>query len=565
MSGRGDSPPKGGLFGLGWPLARLGRTLDRATSGSLYDKTPDSLRAVPPFLPSEPTERGRLIVAGHWHWNGERMICRIDEFPFTQRAPSDMFHDWLHSFAWLGEAAASCGTDRQSTRMLRDFVDAWNAGHARYDVDTWRPDLIARRAMAWFNYADVLFGGDSSGRVGRLESLGRQARRLDLNLPKLEPGLARLHAAIGLAAMGAALPGADRMLESGLAIVNEELLAQVLTDGGHIDRRPETLVDLMTLLRQLKGMMGRINRPAPPAMQRALDRMGPMLHYLTHADGRLAAFHGGGRGDQARMKFALADHPPPPRLFRIAPQTGFQRIETPGATLLMDSLAPPDTVEGHASPLAFELVSANGPIFVNCGWWRGGPHQLRTALRATAAHNALVVDNTNAMPLWIEDPKGGGRYRRPVAGATARRTEEDAGVWLDASHDGYRVAHGLVHRRRLFMTREGNDLRGEDTLFAPLDTRELQTSQPFDIRFHLHPDARITLSDDRRGALITLKGGEQWRFRTDLDPVALEDSLSLAEGVEPRRTTQIVLSGQTRPDLPPEHAPNRVRWTLKRV
>jgi uncharacterized heparinase superfamily protein len=550
------------LFGWPWGTERTGSLM---SGGRGSARTPDHLRAVPPFLPGQPSETGHAILLGHWSFGGERIDCRLEEFPFGHTPPSPEFADWLNSFDWLADAVAACETDRQSSRMLRDWVDSWIAHHGRYDMHSWQPGLIARRVMNWLNFADILFGDQAPGRVGRLDSLARQARRLDLNLNKSGEGMDHLLSGLGLAALGAVLPQGDRMVESGLSVLNEELNVQVFADGGHIDRRPETLIELMILLRQLKGLFAHINRPAPSAMQRAMDRIAPMIRYLLTQDGHLVSFHGGSRGRKAEIEYALAQHAPPPRLFRIAPQTGFQRVATDAGVLIMDTMGPPDTLEGHASPLAFEFSTPGGPLLVNCGWMRGALSALRNPVRATAAHTALIVEDTNAMPLWVEDPRHGGRYRRPLAGATARRTEDEAGIWLDASHDGYRAAHGLVHRRRIFVTHEGDDLRGEDTLFAPLDTKELQTSQKFDVRFHLHPSVTVRVSEDGRSALLTRDDGESWRFRTDLAPIQAEASLYLGESQTPAATRQLVLSGQTRPDLPPERSPNRVRWTLKRV
>jgi uncharacterized heparinase superfamily protein len=524
---------------------------------------PDRLRAEPPFLPGIASETGIRILNGQWIYRGHRRDCRVDEYPFEFSSLPIDYAEWLFSFDWLADAAAACDTERTTARMVRDWTDAFIAAHGRFDPVSWSPELIAKRVLNWLNFADLLFGEQAAGRVGRLETLTRHARRLDLNLSKLEGGPPRLVGGLALAALGSVLPGHDRMLESGLSVVNEELLIQILPDGGHIDRRPETLIDLLVLLRQLKGLLSAINRPAPSTMQRAMDRMGPMVRYLSLPDGALTAFHGGGRGRKDRIRFALGDAEPPPRLFRIAPQSGFQRVETPEGCLIMDSMGPPDTLEGHASPLAFEFGTRSGPLIVSCGWHRALRESLRMPMRATAAHSALIVEDTNAMALWTEDPRGA-RTRRPTAGATARRTEEEAGVWLDASHDGYRNAHGLVHRRRLFVAHEGNDVRGEDTLFVPYDGKDMMESHPFDVRFHLHPNIAIDRAEDGRSAVLTFESGECWRFRTDLAPIMIESSIFIDDQPAPQMTQQLVLSGQTRPDLPPERSPNRIRWTLRR-
>jgi len=46
----------------------------------------------------------------------------------------------------------------------------------------------------------------------------------------------------------------------------------------------------------------------------------------------------------------------------------------------------------------------------------------------------------------------------------ARREEAEGNAWLDLSHDGYRQHFGLVHHRRLYLSADGTDLRGQDRL-----------------------------------------------------------------------------------------------------
>ncbi len=59
--------------------------------------------------------------------------------------------------------------------------------------------------------------------------------------------------------------------------------------------------------------------------------------------------------------------------------------------------------------------------------------------------------------------------------------------WLDMCHDGYRSLYGIIHRRRLWLSPDGGDLRGEDA-FLGYDGRLITVpDQRFIVRFHLHP------------------------------------------------------------------------------
>ena len=82
----------------------------------------------------------------------------------------------------------------------------------------------------------------------------------------------------------------------------------------------------------------------------------------------------------------------------------------------------------------------------------------------------LVLADTNSAELR-EDGLG----RRPEV-VEAERQEAEGAQWLDATHDGWKKILGAVHRRRLWLSESGDDLRGEDAVeaespaggFAPL-------------------------------------------------------------------------------------------------
>jgi uncharacterized heparinase superfamily protein len=225
----------------------------------------------------------------------------------------------------------------------------------------------------------------------------------------------------------------------------------------------------------------------------------------------------------------------------------------------------------HASALAFELCTTGGRLVVNCGWHDDQPSSWREAVRATAAHSTLTLEETSSgrlfAPGWQRDLLGP-RLASAPGPVTARRNEEDMGVWLEGIHEGYREEFGLSHRWRVFLAADGGDLRGEDALFRPVSDGppdDVDVRYRFAIRFHLHPDVRASLSRDNMSALLVQPDGDGWRFRTDGGPIRLERSVYLAAGAPPQRATQIVVQGEAEPFGAGDRPPNRVRWAFQRL
>ena len=173
-----------------------------------------------------------------------------------------------------------------------------------------------------------------------------------------------------------------------------------------------------------------------------------------------------------------------------------------------------------------------------------GPPEWRDAARATAAHSTLVIADHNSSEL-----KPDGLGRRPLV-VEAQRQEANGAHWLEAHHDGWMKPFGAVHRRRLYVSESGEDIRGEDVV-------EAAEPQPFTLRFHLHPDVQASLQQGGEAVLLRLRSGSGWRLRADHARLTLEESIYLG-GAEPRRTEQVVLNGH--PD-----GPQHVKWAISKV
>ncbi|MEE9347954.1 MAG: heparinase II/III-family protein, partial [Robiginitomaculum sp.] len=209
-------------------------------------------------------------------------------------------------------------------------------------------------------------------------------------------------------------------------------------------------------------------------------------------------------------------------------------------------------------------------MVVNCGYNDSHSENWRHITRETAAHSTLIIDDCSAG----EIATNGTKYRafgpvitRGVDATQVNRKEQDGDIWIEASHEGYRAATGLIHRRRLYMVDGGYDVRGEDSLSVPMGAAPMFKGAqfPFTIRFHLHPDVRATLSRDGKSALIILPGGEGWRFRTDSGALKLERSIYLARANKPEPCEQIIIHGSALSDNNGDDKSNRVRWSFRRV
>ena len=346
---------------------------------------------------------------------------------------------------------------------------SWIAANRRWSTVAWSAPVLGQRLASWLATADFVLEdslGDEQARF--LESAGRQARHLARmnarsgGTAAAFPAIAgELAAALCLKAVPLA-PAIDRLLQ--------EIARQVLADGGHIQRSPAVQIEVFRHLLDCRAALADAEQAVPAELIAAIERMAPAVRALRYGDGRLAVFQGAKEGDRTLIDALLAASRIGASARASLPEMRFERLVA-GRTLLLADVGPPPA-GGHAAPLAFEMSHGRERIVVNCGAFGGDDPRWRAALRSTAAHSTLSVEEASVRDAgWLG--------RRPIR-VTSSRQETEGSVWLEASHDGYRRRFGVTHQRRLFLGESGMDVRGEDALDG-------RSGRRFHLRFHLHP------------------------------------------------------------------------------
>ena len=524
------------------------------------DPTSIALTAQDP-RPGDPA-LGADILRGQWRLGAER-LGELQPIPWRAAAPSTYFTARLHAFGWLRDLAAAPGAAEAITRL----VDTWVEGFGEWHEAAWAPELTAERLLAWLCHAGPAL---SRGAVSEpaLRSLGRQARHLMLAAKDIREPSARITAGAALlVAAASGLPEAELMRDQGEEILLEAVASQLLADGGHQSRSPETLLNALCELVLADSALTRAGGAASPMLRTAIGKMANMVRFLSLGDGAMACFQGGGEGRASAVTNALAAAGAEARRFGYASQSGYQRWQSGDLTLLMDVGAPPPpafAARAHAGALAIEFSCGADRVFVNVGAGRELDPEWRAAARATAAHSTLIVSDSLSSP--FAEPRRGRSAAYPTGPQVhMKRTEDDTGVWVEAQHDGYKQQFNLVTRRAIFMDNLGRKIWGLEQLSRPLTQKAGGQGRmiPFAVRFHLHPACRAMPAEHQMVGVET-PNGSRWRFRTDAE-WRLEESIYLGADLKPQRTQQIVLEGAALSNGDGEETTNRVRWTMARV
>lgn len=520
---------------IGNPLAGL----------TLPQRVPTHLRAIPPDPWSGDAQKGRDIINGVFRFAGQSI-----EKENLSWEPQGARPEWvaeLHGFDWLRDLRSAGG--ERARRMAREMAANWVSRFQKPHDVAWRPDITGIRIASWISFHDFFCG--SAGDDFRHEyfaSLLRQAKHLSRALPGALYGIPLMKALKGLAYSGLCLDDGDARLEQAFKGILKEIKEQILADGGHVSRSPQSTFEFLQVLVDLRTALTAAKVELPEEVQHAIDRIAPAVKFFRHGDGGLCHFNGAQEGVAGICDSTLMHSGARGKAMKSLPHCGYERLTLGRASLVFDAgqtLLSRYADRAHAGLLSFEYSFGKDRVFVNCGTSEV-KGKWREMLRSTAAHTTIALGNRNACQLG-ED---GAKMTRPEI----RHKLQDDGdiVMVDASHNGYVPRFGIIHRRCLRLAENGDVLKGEEQLIG-------KSGVEYAVRFHLHPNIQAAVVGEGNEILLRARSATGWRFHgCDNAKMSLEESVYAGEGETPRKTQQIVLSGIT------AGGPMPLDWTLRR-
>tara|TARA_A100001037_G_C15153911_1_gene642011 strand:+ start:2021 stop:3694 length:1674 start_codon:yes stop_codon:yes gene_type:complete len=508
---------------------------------------PQRISAKPSDLRTGDTAVGNDILSGSFNFLGYKLNgAAWNNFKFGE--------DWqiiLHGFSWLRDLRVI--THDSAKKKMRELVSDWIHTHKSIDSFAWRPDILGQRLNSWLLASDfMLMDCDQKFSEKLFFSVALQSKHLSRTLRQCPDGAPRFKAIKGLYSTGICIPN-SKYLETAYKSLSFEIKRQILPDGSQIERSPSAHLSILSDLIDIRDSLGNAKLTIPENLQFSIDRMSSTLRSYRHGDGALALFNDSLEETAWLIDLVLAKSNAHGRAHPAKLYSGFQRLQS-GRTLIILDSGPPASIgnKTHAGTFSFEMSIGKERIIVNCGAWRGGDESWRTALRATAAHSTLTVDDTNSSELLSSGGIGTGAEK-----INSEFKQKEGALYLSMSHDGFNEPFNLIHERQLYLSADGSDLRGTDTLVQSKNNQAKGRS--FAIRFHIHPDVQTSLVHDGNTVLLRLPSGLGWQMRVNGANLDLAESIYCGQAGKQRRSSQIVMTG------PIDPTETIVKWALSRI
>ncbi len=487
--------------------------------------------------------RGDALLAGRFMLGSD--MVSLTDIDFAALGTEGPIAREIQGFSWLRDLAASASRDK-GARLAEAIAGRWLIAHGPRIDTAWAPELWGSRILFWTAYAPyILSSRDAAYRSALLNTLARAARHLDGQADKAAPGLPRITAWAGAVTAALTMQGGLARLTRGESGLMRALSAAQYEDGGLMSRSPQEQMLLVDRLGLVRAAYFAAKQTPPDALESAAAAALAALHGVTMGDGALSSWQGGNPDDPQRIAALIEGCGMRARPLRQARGWGFQRMSALGTIIVLDAAPPPPArmaAVGCASTLALEISDGAQRLVVNCGGPGPVPSTLPdhliAALRTTAAHSTLVLDDCNSTAILTDGSLGKG-----VTDVVIDRGEDNETSRLEASHDGYVKGFGLVHQRRLSLGNDGKEIRGEDNLI-PKGRRKIKEAAPYAIRFHLAPGVEPTVTADGMGAILRSPSAPPWNFRCRGAMIMVEDSLVIDSRGAAVATQQLVVVGE---------------------
>jgi len=293
---------------------------------------------------------------------------------------------------------------------------------------------------------------------------------------------------VGLVFAGAVFGASNQgnaWLTTGIRLLDQELMHQILSDGGPAEQSINYHRFVLDLYWLTIDFLESNHLSDCTAWKPRLLAGEAFIHTFLDASGNIPSI---GDSDDGH---AIAPGISPKRgtpernneTCVTFPETGYTVIQKSNRFLLTFDHGPlgmaPLYNHGHADALSITLSVNGQKLLVDPGTYRyNGVPEWRRYFKGTRAHNTVTIDGQDQA---IQET--GFIWSHPYSDKLVRKDHTENGLALEARHDGYaRLKNPVIHTRSL--------LYDDDAIVIIRDSFAGKGVHEFELNFHLHPDCR---------------------------------------------------------------------------
>ncbi len=450
---------------------------------------------------------------------------------------------WLkeaHSFSWLRHLKARSGP--LARKHARYLILDWLKLYKNWKYDSWELEVLSRRISSWVTNFDFLLAEkDEVFSYTLIESLFKQIKHLrnqasyryflslekDLGLE--ESSVKKIKVLKGLFLSSICFDDENDRYSKYRKILIKELKINFNEEGLHMTKSPSIQLSILGDLVTIREAIISKQILLPELLDMTIKKASHALRFFRKADGNFAVFN----GSKQESKFLIdkilnqADGKARGRGPLNLPLSGFDKIVCQGTSIIVDTYNNNHKGSLSRAPHAVEINIGKVRLIGSCGTIHEKNQEWKESLLSASAHSTMIIEESD--PFNMKEVKNELSYKR------YKKNESEI---IHLTHNGYKNNFSALCCRTIEVSKTGKDI-------AILDQILTDKILKFKIRIHLSPKIKVSLSLDKKKAII-LFSEQGWSFRYNGDvKLSLEPSIFIEDNGRIRKTNQLILSGET--------------------
>ena len=462
----------------------------------------------------------------------------------------------LHDFGWL--PALNIKTEKELGCLI---VDQWINNFSNYNEKYWTFDVITNRLINWISSYDIIFkNSDLIFRSKVINNIVKQAKHLFKNINLINTGIDKIKSLAALILVGNSFEQYEEYTQFGLKNLEDELSDFINKDGFVKTKNPEDLFWTLYFLVLIKEWLILSRKQTPAFINIYINSLGISFKFLRFSNGDLPLFNGANQINTERFYEYLES-----RGYEFENMEnifcGYAKIKSKKIEIFMDANNPSSMLHSRnyqAGSLSFEL-SSNGEKFIcNSGSAKNLGEELSYLRSSTAAHSTVTINDTSSCIFqknkMIRKYFGNSLIEKHDIFKKEFKNDKEF-IRCTIGHNGYEKRFKLLHERQITLFKNKSHVEGIDNLKCKnLENKNLTYS----VRFHIHPDIRITktMGND---ILLSSNNGEGWIFRSPQIPTKIEKNLYFGNPNNIKESSFILLEGNI------ENENTNIIWHLEKA
>ena len=462
----------------------------------------------------------------------------------------------LHNFCWL--PALNIKTEKELGCLI---IDQWINNFSNYNEKYWALDVVTMRLIYWISSYEIIFkNSDLIFRSKVINNIVKQTKHLFKNISLVSSGVDKIRSLAALILVGNSFEQYEEYTQYGLKNLEDELGNFINKDGFVKSKNPEDLFWTLYFLVLIKEWLILSRKQTPAFINIYINSLGICFKFLRFSNGDLPLFNGANHINTEKFYEFLES-----RGYEFEGMEnifcGYAKIKSKKIELFMDANNPSSMLHSRnyqAGPLSFELASSGIKFICNSGSGKNLGEELSYLSSSTAAHSTVTINDTSSCIFQknalIRKYFGNSLIEKHNIIKKEFKNDKEF-IQCIVAHDGYEKRFKILHERQITLFKLKNHIEGIDSLKCKdLENKNLT----FSVRFHIHPDIRITktMGND---ILLSSNEGEGWIFRSPQIPTKIEKNLYFGNSDNIKESSFILLEGNI------ENENTNIIWHLEKA